>query len=392
MKCNVCLSSEIDEVLALPDYPLNSIYLTKAEAQKADRYRPRDFTFYICRSCGHFQAVSGVKLDELYNDEYNYNTQNPGVQGRITFFLSQLSKIEHIRFGRVIDIGCYDLSLLKAVKQRIKADHYIGIDPSIPGKLLNNEDGILCFKDYADNVDIPYFNKELPDLVISDQTFEHIPTINSTLGNIAGKVSDNSIFAINVPSMEVLIEKLNFHNLIHEHVNYYSIYTLSKLFELNDLSLMGFTLNYVSTCGFLFGLFVKNGRAPEIKLGPNTLSKDYFLEKYDLFKLLLEHTNRTIRELKNEKIVGFGASDITTNLAYFMDSDLSYLSNILDDTGYKQGKYFPFLKPEIISQNGMADLGDANCLITSPQAARYIYARINTLNFKKIINPIGLLS
>lgn len=392
MKCNVCLSSAIDEVVSLPNYPLNSIYLTKAEAERADKYRPRDFSAFICRSCGHFQAVSGVQLDELYNDEYNYNTQNSGVQGRIAFFLSQLGEIEKISFNRVIDIGCYDLSLLKEVKKRIKANHYIGIDPSIPAKLLNNEDGIICFKDYADNVDIPYFNKALPDLIISDQTFEHIPTINSTLGNIAGKVSDNSFFAVCVPSMEVLIEKLNFHNLIHEHVNYYSIHTLSKLFELNKMSLRSYTLNYVSTCGFLFGLFVKKNEAPGVRLGANAFTREYFLAKLDLFKLLLEHTNRIVGELKGERIMGFGASDITANLAYFMDTDFSYLDNILDDTGYKQGRYFPFLKPEIISQTGMPDLRDANCLITSPQAARYIYGRINMLNFRKIINPIGLLS
>src|SRR5450755_2431708 len=230
MKCNVCLKAEMNDILSLNSYPLNSLYLTEIDNRNKGKFRPRDFSLFICNACGHFQAISGVNLVELYNDEYSYNTQNSGVQGRLAYFLAQLNEISNIEFNRVIDVGCYDLSLIKEVKKRIKAKYYIGIDPSIPDKWLVNEEKIICFKDYVDNIDLPYFENELPDLIISDQTFEHIPSINTTLGNIVQKVGKGSVFAICVPSLEVLIHKLNFHNLIHEHVNYFTINTLSKLF------------------------------------------------------------------------------------------------------------------------------------------------------------------
>ncbi len=393
MNCNVCNYTGLDQVLYLPNYPLNTIFLAKAEYSKEEKYNPKDFSLYTCTKCGHFQAISGIKLSDLYNDAYNYNTQNSGVQGRISFFLSQLDKIESIDFNRVIDVGCFDLSLLKSIKHRIKAKYFIGIDPSIPNKCLTNEDGIVCFKDYIDNVEIPYFNEDLPDLIISDQTLEHIPTISSTLGNIFCKVSKGSIFAVCVPSLEVLVEKLNFHNLIHEHVNYFSIQTLAELFRINNLSLQSFTLNYTSTCGFLFGIFIKDDlKQKKILLNENKFHKEFFLKQYYLFKSFLVQTEEIIADLKNEKIYGFGASDITANLAYFMNSDFAFMKNILDDTDYKQGKFFPFLKPQIRSENGIGDLSESNCLLTAPQAARYLYPRINKFNFKKIINPIGLIS
>ena len=393
MKCNVCVSAKLDCVLSLPNYPLNSVYLSPLEISKTERYHPKKFDLYICEDCGHFQAESGVALSELYNDEYNYNTQNSGVQGRIGFFLAQLDQVSAVQFNRVIDIGCYDLSLIKAVKQRIQANHFIGIDPSMPVKCLSNEEGILCFKDYVDNVDIPGYNKDLPDLIISDQTFEHIPGVNATLGNVMKKVSENSLFAICVPSMEVLIEKLNFHNLIHEHVNYFSVKTLAELFRLNNASLKSHTLNYISTCGFLFGLFIKDGlKSNKAVPAVNGADREYFTTHYVLFKAAIEHTLRLANKIKNEPVYGFGASDITANLAYFMDSDLSFLSNIFDDTVYKKGKFYPYLKPEIIGVPEDADLSNSTCLITSPQAARYIYNRVNALKFKRILNPIGIVA
>ena len=393
MKCNVCVSSKLEPVLSLPGYPLNSVYLSRENVSKTARYNPKKLELYICRDCGHFQAQSEVALSELYNDEYNYNTQNSGVQGRIGFFLEQLEQVAGIEFNRVIDIGCFDLSLIKAVKQKIRAKLFIGIDPAIPVKYLKNEDGILCFKDYADNVEIPGFDKDLPDLIISDQTFEHIPDINATLGNIMNKVSDNSLFAVCVPSMEVLIEKLNFHNLIHEHVNYFSINTLAGLFRLNAASLKNFCFNYISTCGFLFGLFIKDGlKSNKALVVENTVDREYFTRHYDLFKRSIENTLHLVESIKNESIYGFGASDITANLAYFMDTDFNFLSNIFDDTVYKKGMYYPFLKPEITGIQDDVDLSNSTCLITAPQAARFIYNRINKLKFKRILNPIGVVA
>jgi hypothetical protein len=383
----------MDHVISLPDYPLNSIYLEKAQTINMDKFKARDFSTYICKKCEHFQAESGVALSELYNDEYNYNTKNAGVQGRLGFFLSQLNNISDIKFNRVIDIGCYDLSLLKAVKQKINGKYFIGIDPSIPSSCLINNENIICFKDYVDNVEIPYSDSLLPDLIISDQTFEHIPLINKTLGNVIEKVNKKSIFAICVPSMEVLIEKLNFHNLIHEHVNYFSVKTLSKLFHTYGFALKSHTLNYVSTCGFLFGLFSKGDLGQkELPSDTPSISKSYFLKHYNIFRSSLNETLQIVEECQNETFYGFGASDITANLAYFLNSDFSFLTNIIDDTDYKQNRYFPFLKPEIVSQVNVANISQSNCFITSPQAARYIYARINNLNFKRIINPIGTVA
>jgi len=393
MNCNACGSPTVDQVLSLPDYPLNSVYVNAAEARRTDRYQPRDFSLHTCGKCGLFQADSAVELTELYTDDYAYNTQNAGVQGRIGFFLSQLKPLEGMKFNRVIDVGCFDLSLLKAVKQRISANHFIGIDPSTPLESLDNEEGIICLKDYVDNVDLPYFNANIPDLVVSDQTFEHIPTISSTLSNIVRKTSRNSVFAVCVPSLEVLIEKLTFHNLIHEHVNYFSISALNNLCELSGLALKSYTLNYVSTCGFLLGIFEKSDVSSSgLTVHAKKIDKEQFLRGYDMFGSLLSRTTSMVTQLQNERIYGLGASDITANLAYFMKSDLSFLTSIIDDTPYKQGKFIPSLKPEIISQDAAEDLSDSNCLITAPQAGRYIYARANDFKFKRIINPIGLIA
>ncbi len=65
-----------------------------------------------------------------------------------------------------------------------------------------------------------------------------------------------------------------------------------------------------------------------MRLNKNTINKEYFLKQYNSFKSLLTQTNELIEELEDEEIFGFGASDITANLAYFMMTDFSFLKNI----------------------------------------------------------------
>jgi hypothetical protein len=86
-------------------------------------------------------------------------------------------------------------------------------------------------------------------------------------------------------------------------------------------------------------------------------------------------------------IYGFGASDITGNLAYFFETDFSELRHIIDDTPYKQERFIPRLKPSIVGSAHMNDWSSSTILITAPQASRPILGRLLGLKPKKIISP-----
>lgn len=389
MTCRLCSSDSLELVLSLPNFPLNTIYVNKFTIE--DKFK-KNMSLYCCSNCNHFQAYSDIKIEDLYHDDYQYHPTSPNVQDRVEFINNQLLKFKNIKFNRIIDVGCNDTSLLKKLKTTLSANYFIGIDPSIPSNIIStNPDNFILFKDYIENIEIPHFDSKLPDLIVSDQTFEHIPDLNKSLSHINNQVSTGSYFAINVPSFEALIEKLNFNFIIHEHLHYFTIHTLTYLFEKHNLTLEEYFTEYKVTSNYLFGIFNKKTTFEKNNLKSNIYTKQYFDVYFELFKNMLKETNNLLSQLsKNEKIYGFGASDITSPLAYFMETDFNYLSNILDDTSYKQNKYYPNLHPQIISPgNNIFD--NAICLITSPQSSRYLINRLKELKFKKIINPNGII-
>jgi SAM-dependent methyltransferase len=388
--CNVCGAADLRPLLSLPKYPLNSLYLPAYDG--GDRYRA-DLQLYDCRRCLHIQAVSELPVEQFYNEDYSYTVDNSGAQGRQDFFVRRV--LEHAagrRFNRVIELGCFDLSLLKKLQAGgVVADHWIGIDP-VPLRHGRDAGDILFINGYFQHVDIPFRNEDLPDLVVSDQVFEHIPSIHEVLRSFSGVVAPNSSFIVCVPSVELLIDNFSFHNVIHEHLNYFSAGGLARLFQACGHTLLHSELNNELTVGLLLQVYTTasdSGR--EAALGAGTYGSPElaarFQRNYAIFRSNLESVKDLVAGGAPGAIYGFGASDITGNLAYFLDTDFSELRNIIDDTPYKQERFIPRLKPSIVGSARVNDWSSATILITAPQASRPILRRLLDLRPRKIISP-----
>jgi hypothetical protein len=374
-------------MLSLPKYPLNSLYLPSYDEDK--KYLS-DFFLFNCEHCLHVQATSMLSVGDLYNAGYSYSVDNSGAQGRQDFFVSRVLKhAEGRKFNRVIELGCFDLSLLRKLKANgLSADHWIGVDP-VPLRKPDDVDGILFINGYFQDVEIPYLNKGLPDLVISDQVFAHIPATNLVLNSFSKAAAPDSSFIVCVPSLELMIDNFSFHNIIHEHLNYFSAAALTNLFEAAGYGLLHSELNNELTVGLLLQIYKnshRSGGSAASKGGADLLPK--FEGNYEIFEETLKSVGRFIRRDAKDRIYGFGASDITANLAYFLKSDFSELRNIIDDTPYKQNRFIPHLKPLITGSSGISDWPTSTILITAPQASRPIISRLLALKPKKIISPM----
>jgi hypothetical protein len=393
-KCNICLSNNVSSLLSLPSFPLNSQYFPNKNLNSTKYFK--DFDLYYCLNCYHIFGKSEFKLTELYNNEYNYRPSSQNIHSRVNFISSQLEKLKNISFNRVIDIGCYNGQLLKKVKSFLTADYFIGIDPSLPVELLGENNEFIFIKDFIQNVDLPYYNEKKPDLILSDQCFEHIDDLNLVLSKLYDNVSFDSKFYICVPSIEAMIDKLNFQFLIHEHLNYFSAKSLNKLFFNHSLFIESYSIDYESTSNFLLSIFRKN----RVELNCNEIidspiiTNDFFLTKFNNFKNNLEINGDLINRIKNKyEIFGFGASDLTSNLAYFMNTDFKYLNNILDDTNWKDNSFLVGIDSKIVNPNdfNIEYFKKCFCLITAPQASRHLLNRVNKLSFKSVLLPTGTL-
>ncbi|MBK9347219.1 MAG: methyltransferase domain-containing protein [Burkholderiales bacterium] len=387
--CNVCGKTALREVLHLPAFPLNSRYLKTPSWEKY----LADFTLHACQACSHLQGISAMALSSIYNTEYDYASGSDGVSARQKWLLSRASYFaKGKQYNRVIEIGCNNLSLMKGLRASgIAAKHWIGIDP-VP--LASPVDDVTFINGYSQDVDIPHFDPSLPDLVVADQVFEHIPALNSVLTDLNGKVGAGSSYMVCVPSLELLVENLSFHNIIHEHLNYFSVKSMRNLFEPNGMALEHSELNNSQTVGYLLQMWNRSDGVKPVEMecaDPAELLVE-FDAKYRYFLGSLRLTSSFLNnQFAGSSCYGFGASDITSQLAYFANTDFSMLRYILDDTPYKQNKFMPLVHSMVVGPSQVSDLSKAVIFVTAPQANRPIVKRLSELNVRKIILPFSLM-
>jgi len=130
--CAICETALTSSLIDLPHFPLTELY-TKTKPQKQSGFV--DQKFHLCPKCGHGQLGNIIAPKFLYTaSEYFFRTsQSKSASTANDVFLQFiLSVFKAKSFANIIEIGCSDLYLLRALKKYAKK--LIGIDPILKGK------------------------------------------------------------------------------------------------------------------------------------------------------------------------------------------------------------------------------------------------------------------
>ena len=160
MKCKICDSSKISEVLDLGKQPLANKYpksLTQIKNEKKFSLK-----ILFCKYCKSAQIKKIVDRNLLFEDYYYLSSVNKKLRQHFEDFSKKLKKYQFI-----VDIGSNDGILLKPLKKlNLNA---IGIDPSINVGKIANDQGLKTFIGFFDRQIINKILKNYPkpDLIVA---------------------------------------------------------------------------------------------------------------------------------------------------------------------------------------------------------------------------------
>src|SRR5690606_33067468 len=103
----------------------------------------------------------------------------------------------------------------------------IGFEPSLNISEFAKTRGVNVINDYFGEENAKkYLKRGTVDLVVSNNCFAHIDNIQSIVRGISWALKDNGHFVFEVSYLRDLIEKLQYDNIYHEHLYYYSLIAL----------------------------------------------------------------------------------------------------------------------------------------------------------------------
>ena len=346
MICRVC-GSGTEQIFSLGEMPLANSLLASPD----ESYPTFPLNLVKCESCTLVQLEETVPPEQLFVD-YNYLTScsPPMVEHAKRLVEEVISRKTLTEDSYIVEVGSNDGYLLQHYKST--GARVLGIDPSEKAAEIATQKGVWTLKGFFNHYMAQGLNQKA-DIIHANNVLAHVPDLNDFVAGLAHLLKDDGTLIVEVPYLCSLIDKTAFDTIYHEHVYYFSLTALSRLFRRHNLIISD--AQEISTHGGSLRLWVTKSGVPS----QNVLllyNQEYYSVSgqasgyYRDFSLRVEKCKFDTRKLLHGKqAVGFGAAAKATiflNACGLTSSDLAY---VVDDTPTKQGKYIPGTGIPIVS-------------------------------------------
>lgn len=230
VECRVCGGTDWQDIVAFGAMPLTGSFLEPSDSyEDEDRY---PLGVISCRSCRLMSLTHVVDPEVLYRN-YFYVSSDSDL---ITQHMRTLAKLAVERFeiprdSLVVEIGSNtgtQLEFFQEAGMRI-----LGVDPARNLAEVANANGIetlpLFFaEDTAADVAQRYGRARL---ILGRHCFAHIDDVASVARGALALLEHDGVFAVEVPYLLDMLENAEFDTIYHEHLSYYGVGTLDRLFD-----------------------------------------------------------------------------------------------------------------------------------------------------------------
>lgn len=349
--CRVCGGSGLEKVLDLGSMPLANRFLDERELSVAEPSYPLEV--YGCRDCGLLQLIHVVSPEILFRDYIYVSTTSDALQQHFAALAAEI--VRRYRLGRdslVLEIASNDGLLLK--KFRDLGVRGLGVEPARNIAALAVRDGIETVNEFFTEAVAERIREERgpADAVLGNNVLAHVNRLDDFLRGIERVLKPGGGISIEVPYLRDLIEHHEYDTIYHEHLSYFSVAVLCRLFE--RFGLWIYDVERVPIHGGsirIHGRKASAGRdrterlerilGEEGEIGLNSLEfQRGFAEKVEGTKRALVGLLRSLRA-QGKRIAGYGAPAKGNTQLNFCRIGTDLVAYTVDKSPLKQGKYTP---------------------------------------------------
>lgn len=401
--CQLCASPKLNSIVFIGYVPPVNAMQEIGDAASAAIQYPLELV--RCDSCGLVQLNFQVCQSVLFPESYPYLSRSTKVL-RDNFFEQAQAVDTFMRLGRnrfVVDIGSNDGSLLKNYLS--KGCSVLGIEPSQAADIANSEK-IPTWKSFFNFSTAAKIKQEngVADVVTACNVFAHIENVNDVIKNIKSILHDDGIFVSESHYLADLINHLQFDTIYHEHLRYYDVTVLSKLFERHNLEI--FHVEKIPTHGGSIRCFT--ARKGKYKILPTVgemlvneasigltdgIALERFAARMASSKLAI-FSNLKELGIPGKRMYGIGAPSRASTLISYLGIGVELMPAVVEIAGsHKLNKYIPGTRIPVIDESALYRDQPEYAFLLSWHIAEELSANIRSRGFKgRFIKPLPTVS
>jgi SAM-dependent methyltransferase len=348
-QCRACGATGCEPILSFGRTPLADALLTREQLKNGELTAELEVVF--CPNCALVQITETVPPEILFCRDYPYySSVSPALLAHFKESAEHIIATRNLgRDSLVIEAASNDGYMLQNfVNAGLRV---LGVDPA-EGPVKNARrigvDSVCDFfrRDLAQHLKA---NGKECDVFLANNVLAHVADLNGFVEGVRTVLKPGGVAVIEVPYLVDLVEKCEFDTIYHQHLCYFSVTALDKLFRSHRLYLNDVKRTRIH--GGSLRLFAMKQPDPAQSV-QDLLAEERAVgvDKAEYFKTFARRveeirTNLTslLRKLKDEgkSIAGYAAAAKATTLLSFCDIDRKLLDYVVDLNKFKQGRFMP---------------------------------------------------
>ena len=364
LKCRLCGSTQLLEMLSLGDQQLTGVFPKNTETQVLSG----ELTLQRCEECTLVQLGHSYDKNLMYGMNYGYQSSlNDSMKFHLKTIAEKIRDYLNFTDGDVIvDIGSNDGTFLSFFENLgLKR---VGIDPTI-SKFADSY--------HSDIIKVPEFFTKDSFNSVSDKSAKFISSISMMYDlddpvnfalQVHGCLDDNGFWFFEQSYLGLMLEKLAYDTVCHEHLEYYSAYTIHNILNKTGFLVRSIELNSINGGSIAILASKKKNETDEhceefitllndeLSQGLNT--RDKLIAYSDNVKLHRDDLVKVVNKflLQGKTISALGASTKGNVLLQYCGLDRTKISMIGDVNPDKFGCVTPGTHIPIVPESKVFDL------------------------------------
>ncbi|MDO8564794.1 MAG: class I SAM-dependent methyltransferase [bacterium] len=396
MPCFVCKREKLHKFLDLGQQPPSDAFLRKEDLGKPEARFP--LSLYFCETCGLVQLGTVVDPTVLFT-EYVYTTgMNNSLRANFKALVEKL--IKRFNIGKndfAVDIGSNDGTLLENyMGAGVKI---LGIDPSSAGEIAKKR-GIPTLTAFFNEQTAKQVAEQqgTAKLITATNVFAHMPDVDSFMQGIKLLLRPDGVFVSESGYLLDMIETLGYDAVYHEHLRYYSLKPLQRLFEGHSMEI--FDVERIPSHSGSIRVYAGHKGAHEVQVSVAKLlqeeehaglyKKDTFVKFGKRAHAHKEELKALLQELKltGNRIVGIGAPAKGNTLLNFAALGPEIVDSLLEKSELKIGLYAPGTHIPVVGEELLFEEQPDFALLLSWNLADELVAKLKGKGYKgKFVIP-----
>ncbi len=252
--CRICGSKALTPVCALGDQYIAGAFAGPDGKPPVKRRIPLDLV--RCDpsleqdACGLVQLRHSVPPPILYRSYWYRSGINQTMRDNLAGIAQMGESIAKLQAGDlVIDIGCNDGTLLKSY--RTQGLRILGFDPATNIVEYARANGVPVVNDFFSAANLRnVYPDEKPKVITSIAMFYDLENPHLFVSDIKSILHEKGVWILELSYLPTMLAMNSFDTICHEHLEYYGLAPMERLFAEHQLQVVDVTLNNMNGGSF----------------------------------------------------------------------------------------------------------------------------------------------